>query len=112
MSSGWHKEDIKVAIRKRGVTMEALSLANGLHVNACTMALIRPSIHAERVITEFLNISPLQLWPQRFEADGRHRDGRRNRDNTRRRTDGERQKESVRRTSPAPHSTHRNGDAS
>jgi len=58
MSSGWHKEDIKAAIRKRGVTMEALSLANGLHVNARTMALIRPSIHAERVIAEYLGVSP------------------------------------------------------
>ena len=92
MSRGWHKEDIKAAIRKRGMTLEALSLANGLHPSACMHALYRPAINAELVIAEFLGVSPRQLWPQRFEPDGRRKDGRRHRNNTRRGRGGERQK--------------------
>jgi Ner family transcriptional regulator len=67
---GWHKEDIKAAIRKRGTTLVELSLANGLVRDACSLALIRPYFTAEMVIAEFLRVSPRQIWPQRYNEDG------------------------------------------
>jgi Ner family transcriptional regulator len=79
MPRGWHKEDIKAAIRKTGTTLEGLSIANGLQPKACAQALHRPAIVAELVIADYLGFSPRQIWPQRFEPDGRRRDGRRHR---------------------------------
>lgn len=70
---GWHREDIKAAIRKRGTTLEALSEANGLDKRACSLALLRPYFSAEWVIAEFLGLSPRQIWPHRYDADGTYR---------------------------------------
>jgi len=83
MPKGWHLEDIKAAVRKTGISLEELSIANNLHPKACALALHRSSPIAELVIAEYLGVSPRQIWPQRFEADGRRRDGRRHRNNTR-----------------------------
>lgn len=89
---GWHKEDIKAAIRKRGVSLERLSLDNGLHRKACTMALFRPHFAAEMAIAEFLGVSPRQIWPQRYDADGTYHHSRSRNNYTRRGGGGERQK--------------------
>lgn len=70
---GWHKEDIKAAIRKRGISLEQLSEANGLDKRMCSLALIRPHFVAELVIAEFLGVSPRQLWPQRYDSDGTYK---------------------------------------
>jgi Ner family transcriptional regulator len=70
---GWHREDIKAAIRKHGITLEELSVANGLDPRACSLALLRPHFAAELVIAEFLGRSPRELWPQRFDDDGTYR---------------------------------------
>ena len=70
---GWHREDIKAAVRKRGVSLEELSLSNGLEKRACASSLCRPHFAAELVIAEFLGVSPRQIWPQRFLPDGTYR---------------------------------------
>lgn len=70
---GWHREDIKAAIRKQGVSLEQLSEANGLDRRSCSLALLRPHFAAELVIAEFLGLSPRQLWPHRYDADGTYR---------------------------------------
>jgi len=66
---GWHREEIKAAIRMRGKTLEQLSEDNGLDKRSCSVALIRPYWAAEMVIAEFLGVSPRQLWPQRYDPD-------------------------------------------
>lgn len=73
MPKGWHREDIKAAIRKRGTTLERLSEDNGLDKRACSLALLRPSFGAETVIAGFLGVSPKDLWPHRYHADGTYR---------------------------------------
>jgi len=70
---GWHREDIKAAIRKRGITLERLSQDNGLHKSMCSLALIRPDFAAEQVIARFLGVTPQDLWPHRYNADGTYR---------------------------------------
>ena len=71
----WHPEDIKAAIRKKGVSLTELSLLNGLPDHACRTALYRPYFEAELAIAEFLTLSPRQIWPSRFDTEGtrRHR---------------------------------------
>ena len=63
----WHREDIKAAVRKRGTTFFALSLANGLNHNACATALQRHHAKGEEAIAAFLGVSPQDLWPHRFD---------------------------------------------
>lgn len=72
-AAGWHREDIKAAVRKRGVCLEGLSKSAGLELRACSSALLRPHFAAELVIAEFLGVSPRQLWPHRYDADGTYR---------------------------------------
>jgi len=70
---GWHKEDIKAAIRKRGITLEALSIEHGLDRRACAYTLYRPNFAAELVIAEFLGVVPRQIWPQRYDQAGNYK---------------------------------------
>lgn len=70
---GWHREDVKAAIRKRGINLEQLSEANGLDKRACSLALLRPHFAAEMVIAEFLGVSPRQIWPHRYDGNGTYK---------------------------------------
>ncbi len=72
-AKGWHREDVKAAIRKRGISLEQLSEANGLDKRACSLALLRPHFAAELVIAEFLGVSPRQIWPHRYDSDGTYK---------------------------------------
>ncbi|WP_119167077.1 helix-turn-helix domain-containing protein [Algihabitans albus] len=67
---GWHPEDIKAAVRKRGTTLTRLALDNGLYESACRVALNRPSLAGERAIAAFLGVSAQSLWPSRYQRDG------------------------------------------
>jgi len=68
-AKGWHREEIKAAIRMRGITLEQLSQDNGLDPRACSLALSRPHWAAEMVIAEYLGVSPRQIWPQRYDGE-------------------------------------------
>ena len=68
---GWHKEDIKAAIRKRGITMEGLARANEMPASTVRNALSRPGYSGELVISRFLGIPAHELWPDRWTPDGR-----------------------------------------
>jgi len=67
---GWHKEDIKAAIRKKGITVKELSLRYGLRESACREALIRRNLRGEQVIASFLGVTARELWPDRYNQDG------------------------------------------
>lgn len=69
--SGWHPADITAAIRKRGKTLTALALENGLSESACRKALILKYAKAELVIARFINIPVHELWPDRWDGDGK-----------------------------------------
>ncbi|WP_083370021.1 helix-turn-helix domain-containing protein [Chromobacterium sphagni] len=68
---GWHKEDIKAAIRKRGTTMSALARQQDLPPSTIRNALARPVLSGEVVIAEFLGVPPHELWPERWTREGR-----------------------------------------
>lgn len=67
---GWHPQDIKSAVWKRGTTLSRLAKDNGLSESACRAALIRPQPEADRVISKFLGIALHILWPDRYDEDG------------------------------------------
>ena len=77
-SSGWHPEDIKAAIRKRGTTLSDLSRAHGYNDQAARLALRnRRSYAVEAVIASALGVPAHELWPDRYDANGKPLDGRR-----------------------------------
>lgn len=68
--SDMHPEDIKAAVRKKGWTLSEASLAYGVPECAARQALRRPYFSGEFVISEILSLSPRQIWPSRFDAQG------------------------------------------
>lgn len=68
--TGWHKEDIKAEIRKRGETLTSLAKKNGLGSSCVRAAMVRPYTAAERVVAAFLGKPLHELWPDRWTPDG------------------------------------------
>lgn len=68
---GWHKEDIKAEIRKRGKTMNDLARDCGLPNSTVRNALARPVMSGEQAISAFLGVPPHELWPDRWTPEGR-----------------------------------------
>jgi Ner family transcriptional regulator len=67
--AGWHPEDVKAAIRKRGVTLTDLSLRNNYSEAYLRNALLRPLFEAEQIIARFLGVPADAIWPDRY-TDG------------------------------------------
>lgn len=68
---GWHREDIKAAIRKRGSTMNDLAKERGLPPSTVRNALSRPAYSGELAISDFLGVPAHELWPTRWTPEGR-----------------------------------------
>lgn len=66
----WHPEDIKAAVRKRGMTLEGVARAAGIKGAALRLALVVPRSAAENVIGQFLDVHPKIIWPSRYHKDG------------------------------------------
>lgn len=76
-SQDWHKEDIKAALHKRGITLKGLTLANGYQSeDAVAQALHRPYPKVERIIARALDLKAENIWPTRYHADGSPKSGR------------------------------------
>lgn len=64
----WHREDIKAAIRRRGVTLAELAGCFGVHRSAVSIALQRPYPRLEAMIAKFLGETPQAIWPSRYDT--------------------------------------------
>lgn len=71
MPEDWHPEQIKAAIRMRGVTMTDLALRNGYDESAVRRTLRHRWPAVERIIARFLDKHPNDIWPSRYEISGR-----------------------------------------
>lgn len=70
---GWHREDIKAALRKRYGSLSALAKSWGFNRLAISHALQTPKDRkrmAKRVAAA-LDVSPHELWPSIFEPESR-----------------------------------------
>ncbi len=67
---GMHREDIKAAIRKRGTSLEQLSVSHGYSQWAVSIALIRPWPAVERIIAAYIGMRPQDIWPDRYTRTG------------------------------------------
>jgi Ner family transcriptional regulator len=64
--SDWHKEDIKAAIRKRGVSMSELARANDYNPRTFANVLHLKYPKLEKIVAEFLGTTPDVIWPSRY----------------------------------------------
>lgn len=62
----WHKEDIKAAIRKKGVSMADLARANSYSPRTFSNVFHLKYPKVEAIIAEFLNTTPDIIWPSRY----------------------------------------------
>jgi len=73
-SRDWHPEDIKAAVRKSPYgSLRALGSSFELPRHACSHALRGPHCGGELAIAAALGLSPREIWPSRFLADGSRR---------------------------------------
>ena len=62
----WHPADVLAALKKRGISLAGLSVANGYHATAAGKALRRPWPALELIIAEAIGVGPRQIWPSRY----------------------------------------------
>jgi len=72
----WHRADIKAALEKAGWSLRQLSIHHGLTPKCFQHAMWRPYPKGERAIAEAIGKKPEDIWPSRYDANGkpnRHR---------------------------------------
>lgn len=73
---GFHKEDIKAAIRKKGETLYSLSKKAGLNEHAIAISFRQPIPAAHKAVSKFLGIPVQEIWPQWYDAQGNRKTSR------------------------------------
>ena len=66
----WDREDVKAAIRKRGMTLTGLAILHDYTGCAVRKALRSQWPAVEEIIAEFLGKHPKEIWPSRYHSDG------------------------------------------
>lgn len=62
----WHPADVLAALKKRGLSLAGISIANGYHATAAGKALKRSWPAMEALIAEAIGMKPEQIWPSRY----------------------------------------------
>jgi len=70
-SNDWHPADILAALKKRGHSLAGLSVTNGYHPTAAGKALKQPWPAMEQIVANALGVSPNEIWPSRYDEEGR-----------------------------------------
>lgn len=65
------REWLKYQLGLRGYTLSKLAQEVGLSRHAAKQALHRPYPKMERIIAERLQLEPMQIWPERYDEQGR-----------------------------------------
>ena len=67
----WHGADIKAALEKAGTNLHRLGRENGYAKTSAYDVLRRPMPRIERIIADILGVAPCEIWPSRYDANGR-----------------------------------------
>jgi Ner family transcriptional regulator len=62
----WQPAEIRAAVKKRGLSLSRLSIANGYHPTAVGKALRQPWPRVEQIIATALGETPQTIWPSRY----------------------------------------------
>ncbi|MBY0396025.1 MAG: helix-turn-helix domain-containing protein [Thermoleophilia bacterium] len=63
----WHPEDIKAAVRKTGISLDALGRANGYAQGSIRTVLTQASPRAQAIVAARLGVKPQVIWPSRYD---------------------------------------------
>lgn len=63
----WHRADVVAALKKKGMTISALSRANGLAASTLANAFRLPWPKGEKIISGALGLEPKDIWPSRYQ---------------------------------------------
>jgi Ner family transcriptional regulator len=64
-------EQIKTMVYKAGGSLSRIDAINKLAPGACSHALYRPAERAEKAIAKFLKLKVQDIWPERWDSQGR-----------------------------------------
>jgi len=70
MDQEWHKADIIASLRKKGISLAALSRQAGLSSSTLANALERPWPKGELIIAAAIGVPPEEIWPSQYYKDG------------------------------------------
>lgn len=70
MKDDWHPADVLAALKKRGNSLAALSVANGYHPTAAGKALKRRWPALEALIADAIGVPAHDIWPSRYDVNG------------------------------------------
>jgi len=70
LKNDWHKEDIKAALRKGGLSFARLSRETDYARQSFSVALSRPFPQVEKIIAGALGLHPQEIWPSRYCKNG------------------------------------------
>lgn len=62
----WHRADVISELKKKGISVAALSRKNGLKSGTLYNTLIRPWPKGEKIIASALGLEPQNIWPSRY----------------------------------------------
>ena len=63
----WHRADVVAALKKRGLSVSALSRQHGLATATLGNCLRSPWPKGERIIADALGLEPQDIWPSRYQ---------------------------------------------
>jgi len=78
LKQDWHPADIAAALKKRNQTFIGLSKAHGYATNAAHGVLYRAWPKMERIVADAIGVSPKKIWPSRYQARKKKRQGKAN----------------------------------
>lgn len=66
-AADWHPEDIKAAVRKTGVSLDALGREHGYARGSLRVVLTKPWPAGQAIIADRIGVPPQQIWPSRYD---------------------------------------------
>lgn len=69
-SADWHWEDVKAAIRKRGITLADLSQQVGLGRSSVRHIKFQSFPRAQEAVAALLGVPAHHIWPSRYDEHG------------------------------------------
>lgn len=72
----WDAEAIKAELRRKGYTLAALAREHKVARTYFSQVLVQPLPRGEEIIADILGVPAHQIWPARYQSDGRPKRGR------------------------------------
>lgn len=70
VSTDWPSHYIVYRLRENGHSLRRLARLNRYCASAGSLAMCRPWPNMERIIATAIGITPQEIWPSRYDADG------------------------------------------